>query len=116
MSAPQIEDYRFGRIVVDAQVYTRDLIILPNCVVGDWWRQEGHKLLPEDLEPVLAAHPDLLIVGQGAFGRMRITSETRRALEEAGIEVTAQSTKQACETYNQLSPQQRVAAALHLSC
>jgi hypothetical protein len=47
---------------------------------------------------------------------MRIASETRRALEEAGIEVTAQSTKQACETYNQLSPQQRVAAALHLSC
>jgi hypothetical protein len=116
MSAPRIEDYRFGRIVVDAQVYTKDLIILPNRVVGDWWRQEGHKLLPEDLEPVLAAHPDLLIVGQGVFGRLRVAAETRRTLEEAGIQFVAQSTKQACETYNRPSPQQRVAAALHLSC
>jgi hypothetical protein len=116
MSAPQIETYRFGRIVVDSQVHTKDLIILPDRIVGDWWRKEGHRLLPADLESVLAARPDVLVVGKGAYGRVRIAPETRQALQEAGIELIAQSTTKAWRTYNQLRLQQRVAAALHLSC
>ncbi|MGD9048817.1 MAG: MTH938/NDUFAF3 family protein [Anaerolineae bacterium] len=116
MSKPQIEDYRFGRIVVDKQVHTKDLIILPDRIVGGWWRSEGHRLLPEDLESVLEARPAVLVVGKGAYGRLTVAAQTRRTLEEAGIELIAQSTKKACQTYNQLRLQQPVAAALHLTC
>lgn len=116
MSTPRIETYRFGRIVVDDQVHTKDLIILPEQIVGGWWRKEGHNLLPEDLESVLLARPQVLVVGTGAYGRMAVAARTRRSLEEAGIELIAQSTKKACQTYNQLRLQQRVAAALHLTC
>jgi hypothetical protein len=116
MNAPQIEAYRFGRIVVDAQEHTKDLIILPDRIVEGWWRREGHKLLPEDLEPALAARPEVLIVGKGAYGRVRIAPETQQALQDADIELIAQSTKKACQTYNRLRLQRRVAAALHLSC
>lgn len=116
MSIPQIESYRFGQLVVDKQVHTKDLIILPERVTGGWWRKEGHNLLPEDLEAVIAAGPEVLVVGKGAYGRVRIAAETRLALQKAGIELIAQNTKKACQTYNQLRTQQRVAAALHLTC
>jgi hypothetical protein len=116
VSTPRIETYRFGRIIVDNQIHTKDLIILPEQIVGGWWRKEGHNLRPEDLESVLSARPQVLVVGKGAYGRMAIAAQTRRALEEAGIELIAQSTKKACQTYNQLRLQQRVAAALHLTC
>lgn len=116
MSAPNIDSYRFGRIVVDGKPHTKDLIILPDRVIGGWWRTEGHTLLPDDLADVLAARPDILVVGQGAYRRMNVSDQARQSLEQAGIELIAQSTKQACETYNRLRQQRAIAAALHLTC
>jgi hypothetical protein len=116
LDAPYIESYRFGRIVVDRKPYSRDLIILPTGVLSDWWRQEGHALHPADLNPVLKARPDVLVVGLGAYGRVHVTAESREALEAEGIELVAQTTKKACETYNSLRQEKIAAAALHLTC
>jgi hypothetical protein len=116
MGAPRIESYRFGHLVVDGEPYTQDVIILPERVVAGWWRKEGHALYSDDLADVLAARLDLLVVGQGANARMRVTVEAQRALEQAGTELIAQPTKEACETYNRLREQRVVAAALHLTC
>jgi hypothetical protein len=116
MSTPRIESYRFGHLVVDGQMHSRDVIILPSRVIGGWWRREGHALHPEDLEAVLEACPELLVVGQGAYGRMEIAPKARSALEAAGIELIAQPTEQACQTYNRLREGRSVAAALHLTC
>ena len=116
MGTPSIDSYRFGRIVIDNQPYSRDVIILPDRVIPNWWRREGHSLRAADLEEVLDAGPDLLVVGQGVYGRMAVTDEARQTLEQAGIELVAQPTKQACETYNQLRDRKAVAAALHLTC
>ena len=52
--AHAIEDYRFGRIEIDGQPYDRDVIILPERVIANWWRREGHRVHPEDLEAVLS--------------------------------------------------------------
>jgi hypothetical protein len=116
MKTPQIESYSFGRLIVDGQAHAKDVIILPDRVIAGWWRQEGHSLLRTDIEAVFDAQPDLLVVGQGTQGRMQVTDEARHALQAAGIELIAQSTKQACETYNKLRTQRHVAAALHLTC
>ena len=116
MSVPEIESYRFGHLVVDGQVHQRDLIILPGRVLGGWWRKQGHVLHTEDLEAVFEASPDLLVVGQGASGLMEVAPETAQALEAAGIELVAQHTEKACQTYNRLREQSPVAAALHLTC
>jgi hypothetical protein len=116
MNVPRIDSYRFGHLVVDGQAYSKDVIILPDKIIAHWWRKESHTLLPEDLEEVLATRPDLLIVGQGAQGRMRITDEARQSLEQAGIDLIAEPTERACETYNAQYEKKVVAAALHLTC
>jgi hypothetical protein len=59
----RIDHYEFGRIVIDGRQETRDLIILPNRVVRDWWRQEGHALVVNDLAEVLDELPTHLVVG-----------------------------------------------------
>ena len=112
----RIESYQFGRIVVDGQAYTADLILLPERILEGWWRQEGHVLHPADLEAVWDAAPDVLVVGQGAYGRMRVPDETRRAVERSGIELIVLPTGEAVERYNALPAEQRAAAALHLTC
>ena len=111
-----IDDYRFGRIVIDGRAYTSDLILLPHRVVENWWREEGHLLHVADLGPVLELQPEVLVVGQGTFGRMRVPPEAERALADASIELVALPTPRACEAYNALSGDRTVAAALHLTC
>jgi hypothetical protein len=43
----RLEDYSFGRLTVDGQEHTRDLIVLPDRIVSEWWRREGHSLAME---------------------------------------------------------------------
>ena len=116
MSTPEIESYHFGHIVIDGQAHTKDVIILCDRVIGGWWRREGHNLHPDDLQAVLDAAPQVLVVGQGAFSQMQTGEDTRQALQAAGIELIAQSTGDACQTYNELRERRPVAAALHLTC
>jgi len=112
-----IRSYEFGRIVIDAEEYTRDVIIYPDRVDATWWRREGHELRPEDIGEVLKASPEVLVVGQGYDGCMRILPETERLLREKGIELRSALTERACKTYNDLANKgKRVIAALHLTC
>jgi hypothetical protein len=58
-----IESYRFGEITVDGKKYRRDVIIFPDHVRDDWWREEGHRLKLVDIEDVIAFQPEILVVG-----------------------------------------------------
>jgi hypothetical protein len=116
MRAPKIESYRFGKIVIDGRSYLHDVIIYPDRVDGNWWREEGHSVALSDLGEVLESQPSLLVIGQGNPGRMEMPDDTRRKIEERGIELIAQPTRDAVATYNRLCQVRRVVAALHLTC
>jgi hypothetical protein len=111
----RIEAYDFGRVVVDGREETRDLIVLPGRVVRNWWRREGHELVLDDLLEVLDELPERLVVGTGAYGRMRPDPGTLRQLEERGVTVETLPTGEAVGRYGKLDPA-RTAAALHLTC
>ena len=114
---PWIGSYEFGRIEVDGQTYTSDVIILPTGVKSSWWREEGHTLKPSDLSLVLEAAPKVLVVGLGAYGCMSVPDETLACLKRAGIEAVRAPTGRAVEIYNERCQQGGpVAAALHLTC
>jgi hypothetical protein len=111
----RIEHYEFGRIVVDGGEERRDLIILPDRVVRNWWRQDGHTLVLEDLDQVLDDLPEHLVIGTGAYGQLRPDQHTLRQLEARGLTVESLPTDQAVRRYGELEPA-RTAAALHLTC
>lgn len=112
---PTIEHYEFGRIVIDGEEQRRDVIVLPDRVVPEWWRRDGHALVMEDLEQVMEDLPGHLVVGTGATGRMRPDPETLEALRARGIRVEVLPTAEAVERYGELEPSS-AAAALHLTC
>jgi hypothetical protein len=112
-----IDSYQFGQIVIDGTSYNRDCVILGDCVEANWWRKQGHLLAVEDLQPVLAAKPSVLVVGCGTSGMMKISEETRQVLRQQNIELIALKTDEAVETFNELAEKGRdAAAALHLTC
>lgn len=111
----RIEGYQFGRVLVDGTEQTSDVIVLPDRVVPNWWRKEGHALVLEDLADVLDDLPERLVVGTGADGRMRPDPDCVKRLEERGIEVEVFRTDEAVGRYAGLDPA-RTAVALHLTC
>jgi len=111
-----IEDYSFGRIVIDGREYTSDVIIYPDRIDDCWWRQEGHYLRMADLKEVVAASPEVLVLGTGANGLVRIAPEVEQTFVQMGVELMAVPTEQACRRYDELRDHKRTIAALHLTC
>jgi len=70
----------------------------------------------EDLKEVFQERPEVLIVGTGYSGLMRVPNEVSDYVKTIGIELIVQSTKEACKTFNRLVQSKRVVAALHLTC
>jgi hypothetical protein len=116
LKPPKVDDYRFGRVVIDGKAYRRDVIILPQGVQRNWRRFEGHSLAIEDLSWLPEKRPLTLIIGTGAYGLVNIPEETRRQIEAEGIRLLAAPTARACEAYNRLRIQGSVVAGLHLTC
>jgi len=111
-----INHYKFGHVTIDGVIYEKDVIILAEEVIANWWRKSGHMLQIEDLTAVLNGSTEVLIVGQGAYSQMKIPKETRLALQNAGIELIALPSEKACRQYNELSGNRSTALALHLTC
>jgi hypothetical protein len=111
----RIEGYRFGHVVVDGQEETADVIVLPDRVVTNWRRRDGHGLVLDDLDAVLDELPGRLVIGTGANGRLHPDPVTLELLRERGIEVETLPTDQAVRRYGELNPA-ATAAALHLTC
>ena len=119
MEPPQrIEGYRPGRVVVDGVEHTRDVIVLPDRVVSNWWRRAGHSLALEDLDDVIDELPERLVVGCGYAGRLEPDPGVVAALERRGTEVEALRTEAAVARYQELAATNpaAIAAALHLTC
>jgi hypothetical protein len=112
-----IDDYQFGCIVIGGKSYTSDVIVFPDRVKEGWWRNEGHELCPADLWEVVQEKPEVLVVGTGKSGLMRVLPKTEEYLEQQGIRLQVERTAQACQTFNRLSRSgEKVVAALHLTC
>lgn len=116
MVVHHIDQYQFGKVIIDGVRYTRDLIILPSRIISDWWRDEGHLLKLDDLEQVLEANPQFLVIGMGASGRMRVSREVEDALQAAGIGWAALPTGEACQEFNRRAAEEGSTAVLHLTC
>ncbi len=112
-----IDSYSFGRIVIGGRSYSADVIVFPDRVIDNWWRKEGHRLYVEDLKEVLEEKPEVLVVGTGHSGLVKVLAETKNHVESMGIELIIEPTREACETFNDVMRSGRkVVAALHLTC
>jgi hypothetical protein len=83
----RLADYSFGRLMVDGQEHTRDLIELPGR----------------------------LVLGVGAHSQLRPDPAVIAELERRGVQVECLSTDAAVRRYGELD-ERDTAAALHLTC
>ena len=112
-----IDSYQFGKIVIGGRAYNSDCLILGDSVRANWRRKQGHLLTVEDLEPIMAAGPSILVVGCGALGLMKVSEDIQEVLREHDIELFAANTHKAVARFNELAGKgENVVGALHLTC
>ncbi|RLE39704.1 hypothetical protein DRJ12_00140 [Candidatus Acetothermia bacterium] len=117
MVSVKVSSYRFGSVRIDGKTYRHDVLLIGDEILHPWERREGHSLHPDDLTWLITREPKTLIVGTGAFGRLRVPEETKAWLTKQGIELIALPTKEAIVEYNRrVAAGERAACGLHLTC
>jgi len=111
-----IDSYHFGQIIINGKSYSSDVVIFPDRVRDDWWRKTGHELCLDDIAGVITENLEVLVVGTGASGLMKVLPEVEQVTQARGIKLIVEPTDEACNTYNQLSHSQKVIAAFHITC
>lgn len=113
-----IDEYKFGKMVIDGETYNKDLIITKDRVLSNWWREKGHRLQLKDIKKVLEEQkPEVLIVGTGKFGMMKISDEVKDYLQEQKIELYEKESGKSTQEFNkQINAGKNVVGAFHLTC
>ncbi len=112
-----IENYSFGIMRVQGVDYSDDLKIIKGKVKPGWWRIKGHRVLTDDVRDILEAKPNILVIGKGRWGLLRVDNGLRVELEREGIKLIEENTGRAIKEFNRLLEKGAdVAGGFHLSC
>ncbi len=113
----EIQEIQFGRITIQGQVYAKDLKICRDQVLCPWWRKKGHQVDVEDIQDLIDARPEQIVLGRGSPGLMQATDRLKSTLQAAGITLLEADTPKAVGEYTRLAQEGRdVALGLHLFC
>lgn len=119
-----IERFEWGLFQIEGVCHSaegqgvgKDICILAGEVRA-WHERKGHRLKPHMVRVVLRPDVDILVIGNGVNGAIRVGKKIQRAVLEAGIdELIIEKTPEACQAYNRLARQGKAVALLaHGTC
>ncbi len=119
-----VEEFSRGRFVIGGQAHSdqgegvgKD-IRLVGSVVSEWKERKGHTLSPAMITGVFDCDVQVLVIGTGIDGMVKVPDETRQYIHDHGISrLILLRTPAACRKYNELYREGRSAALLaHGTC
>lgn len=119
-----IEDYQFGSITIDGEIYNHDVQVFWTGEVFDWWRKESHIVDVEDIIEVVEQKPEAIVIGTGQSGMAKVTEEAKKFIEARRIKLFIDPTEQAIKTFNIRKEEsmeeegklEKVIGLFHLTC
>lgn len=104
-----ITSFEWGRFVINGERHSAEGegvgkdICLIDGEVRAWHERQGHHLSPIMVASAISSGKDILIIGNGVRGRIRVPRNTRSEIKSGGIkELIIEPTPDACATYNRL--------------
>ena len=95
-----------GSALVNDRRLAASFIVAPDRLVEGWPVADAAKLTPDDLAPLLALQPELILLGTGA-GQAFPPPEALAACLSRGIGLEAMTNAAAARTYNVLAGEGR---------
>ena len=102
-----ITHFEWGSYTIAGQVHGggqgvgKDILLSPQGISA-WHEREGHTLKPKMLVRALELQPEVIIVGNGVNGALKVGKKAYKAAQEAGVMLQVLKTPDACGAYNQL--------------
>ncbi|MDY6917422.1 MAG: MTH938/NDUFAF3 family protein [Chloroflexota bacterium] len=117
----RVDSFQFGSIVINGRKYGRDALLFPDGTVrerkGGFWKFGSHAIKEADIEELVRAKPEVLVVGTGTNGKAKVTSEAEACAKEANIGLLSAPSAEAIKQLNQLIDEgKRVSALIHITC
>ena len=111
----EITGVRFGEIEVDKKIYYSDMIV--------WWdgkvefRTKSHVFDMSEFLKISEKKPEIIVVGTGISGIIRVEEEVLQAAEEKGIDIYTEISEKAADMFNAfVADKKRVVAVIHTTC
>lgn len=113
---------RFGEVVINGQSFGDILVIGEEIEERNDLRLErelgtDHLIGDWEIERLLSKKPEIVVIGSGTVGDLRVTPEIKKKFKKAKIELIILTTPQAIEEYNNLvKTGQKVNVLIHATC
>ena len=114
-----INSTKFGSITIDGRVYDSEdnyIVFWDGEIIG-LHTAERHVFGRQELETILRKNPEVIVVGTGDSGLLRVSEEVRSSCEQKGIELTEMISREAVKKFNEaFNRGKKVVAFIHVTC
>jgi hypothetical protein len=112
-----IENYQFGKIKINGEVFDYDVEVRWNKEVLKWRRGESHIIDIEDVKRAVEQNPEKIVIGTGESGIAKATEEAQGFIKEKGVDLVIETTGKAVEVFNEEAKKaKRIIGLFHLTC
>lgn len=106
-----IRDVSAGHLRINDEIYREPVALTPENILEGAPSKPVRRLAVEDLQPLLDAEPDIILLGTGEKGHFA-PRELQFALARAGVGLEVMTSAAAARTFNVLASEGRSVAAL----
>jgi hypothetical protein len=116
----RIENYTFGSITIDGEVYTKDLWIINGIIkkrdksIAKRKFGTSHKITRKELKRVITQKTRRVIIGSGDSGLVSLTAKAVKYLKEKDIELEICKTGELKQQIEEIS--EKDSSIIHLTC
>jgi hypothetical protein len=116
----KIEDYSFGSITIDGNVYLKDLWIIDGVIrkrdksIAKSKFGTSHTISRKEIKKVVTSKTRRILIGTGNSGLVSLTDKARKYLEEEGIKVETHKTGELIQ--KEIEINEYDAGIIHLTC
>lgn len=113
----KIDSTKFGSITIDGRIYDRgdNYIIFWDGEITGLHTAERHMFGKPELEIILKKNPEMIVVGTGVSGLLRVSEEVRSLCRQKGVELVEMISREAIIKFNE-NLDKRVVAFIHVTC
>jgi hypothetical protein len=118
------QETKFGMVKFADKTYNYDIMVHQDGTVNRRDKNiskkkkgSSHIIAAEEVKIITDENPEILVVGSGQSGRLKVEDDARDLLSSKDIELIILPTKQAIIKYNELKNQnRRITGIIHVTC
>jgi hypothetical protein len=112
-----INSTEFGSITIDGKTYYNDVIVSWDGKIKEARIFVRHLFGNNELEDLMRKNPEVIVVGTGDSGLLRVSDEVRRLCKQKNVELVEMTSKKAIEKFNEsLKQGKKVIGFIHTTC